>query len=446
MSMGPNSIVRCTVGQTPLLVVTDTSFPMVRFTVSLRQGAIIDPEGRSGALSLMMEMLLRGTTKRSRRLFHTALETLGSSLDVAVGHEQAYMTGTALKRHLGAAVSLLSEAWLHPSFAQEELDDLIEETKQSLLRERDDDDALADYFTRQALFGAHPLGRAPEGIGADLARLGLDDIHKAYQALVADDLIIGAVGDIDAAEAEALFAPLVGQLPQRSRVKVQMPRVVEPDGLYITVVDKPERTQVQMRLAKLALDAYHPDVDAFWLGIMAFGGTFTSPLTRQVRDERGWSYFAQADFRRRAAYPAPMVMRCAPAVEDAIACLSLNVSLYQGLAMGKLAQDDLSLARGYVLNRYPFDIATAYDVIGPAVGLERLGLPQARLWDLPERLEALDLVDVPQIVGRHLDAKRCVATLVGQAQLLVPQIKQTLPQAHVHVVDFRDGLGLSSES
>jgi zinc protease len=417
---------------------------MVRFTVSLRQGAVLDPPGRSGALSLMMELLLRGTKARTRRLFHTALETLGSSLDVAVGQEQAYMTGTALKRHLPAAIELLTEAWLTPQFAPDELEHLKEETQQSLLRERDDDDALADYYTRQALYQDHPLGRAPEGCGEDLARISLDDIHAAYKALRADDLIIGVVGDIDAAHAEALFAPLVQKLGQGAGAKVQFPPVAQPEGLCITVVDKPERTQVQLRLARLGLDAYHKDVDAFWLGIMAFGGTFTSPLTRQVRDERGWSYFAQADFRRRAAFAAPVVLRCAPAIEDAVPCLALNVALYQQLATGQLALADLRLARDYVLNRYPFDIATAYDVIGPAVGLERLGLPAARLWDLPERLSALDLAAVPELMATHLNPAHCVAVLVGAADTLVPQIKAALPAAQLRVVDFRDGLGLSS--
>jgi zinc protease len=443
MTMGPQSIERCMLGPTPLLCVTDTSYPMVRFTVGLRQGAIVDAQGRSGLLNLMLELLLRGTDQHPRRMFHTALETLGSSLDAGVGHEQAFITGTALRRHLEHTVRLLTEAFASPAFAADELQHLVSETEQGLLRERDDDDALADHFLRQALYGEHPLGRAADGSCADLRAATLDQVRQAYGRLSAADLIIGVVGDITLEAAAALFRPLVACLDRPASAPMVPPAVLPTTGLQIVVVDKPERSQVQLRVARLALDAYHPDVDAFWLGVMAFGGTFTSPLTREVRDVRGWSYFAQADFRRRAAFKTPVVLRSAPALEDAVDCLCLKLDLYGGLARGDLAEADLSLARDYVLNRHVFDIATAYDIAGPAVSLERLGLPAARLWDLPQRLSALDLTSVGTLMARHLHPHDVVATLVAPAAAIVPQLSQALPQAQIRVVDFREGLGLN---
>jgi zinc protease len=444
LSAPAHTVERRMLGPTPLLVLRDSSYPMVRFTLALRRGALLDDAEPGGTFSLMLELLLRGTQRQTRQQFHADLERLGSSLEAGVGNEQAYIAGAALRRHLEQTVALACEAILTPAFADDELEQLRDETQAALVQARDDDEEVAAHFVRQALWGDHPLGRDPDGTCTTLGSIGLPQVRAAYQKLAASDLIVGVVGDITADAAEALFAPLVAGLNRPAAAPTVLPPVPQPDRLRVLLVDKPGRTQVQLRLARLALDAHHPEVDAFWLGVMAFGGTFTSPFTREVRDVRGWSYVAQADFRRRAAYPSPVVLRAAPSCADAVPCLTLMFELYAQLAGGRLQAQDVVRARDYVQNRYVFDIATAYDVIGPALTLERLGLPVAHLWDFPERLGALNAEAVPPVVGRHLQAGQAVATLVGPAGALLEPLQAALPDAAIDVVDFRDGLDLNS--
>lgn len=441
MSMGPENIERLEMGQSTLWVVPESRLPMVEFTVALRYGAACDPVGRSGTLQIMMDLLLRGTRTQSRGVFQTALERLGSSLDTVVGQDIAYIHGTALARHLPETLGLLTQALLSPAFDPHEMARLIEETEQGLLAERDDDDALADLFLQRQLFGAHPLGQSPSGSRKSLRTLQQEDIHKAHQTMLASNFLIGVVGDISAQQAERLFHDLVYNRPlQTDATPALLAPVIPSSGMHIVVIDKPERTQVQLRLAQLVMDGRHADVDAFFLGIMAFGGTFTSPLTREVRDVRGWSYFAHADFRRRSCFLAPLVLRSAPGIDDAMDCLALELELYTDLAHQKLAQRDLQLARDYLLNRFPFDIATAYDILNPVMQLDLLGLPPSHLWDFPKRLEALTLARIPELVAKHLDANHIVISLVAPAQSIVPKIQNKWPHAHIHVKDYREGL------
>ena len=276
----------------------------------------------------------------------------------------------------------------------------------------------------------------------ELQALTVDDIRAAYKRVAASELIIGMAGAVTTERAEGLWRPILAQLQRKAPKAQVMPPAPEPKGLQIVVVDKPDRTQVQLRLARLSIDGRHPDLDSFWLGITAFGGTFTSPLTRAVRDERGWSYTAHADFRRRALHPSPVVLRTAPALEDAVNCLALELDLYHDLCDGKLAPAAVELARDYLLNRTPFETATAYDLLGPVITQELLGLPHARLWEVADRLSAVELEQVPAAVARHLPKDRVLALLVAPAEDVVPALKARFPTASLQVVDFRDGLGL----
>lgn len=427
-----------------LLTLPDASFPLVRFVVALRTGAAYDGPGKSGAHRLMMELLLRGTQRQSRLAFNTAVEEMGSGVDSSMGSELGFVRGAALKRHLRATFELAREAILSPAFDGAELGRLQEEAIDGLLADRDDDDSVAEHFLRRALYANHPLGNSPAGEVPDLQALTPKDVHEAYGQWHAGNVLVAFAGDITPEEAEALAAPLLAALPPAPAARAAMAPPAAAAQPRIVVVDKPARTQVQLRVAHLGPNGQAADIEAFWLGVMAFGGTFTSPFTKAIRDDRGWSYTAHADFRRRALYPAPVVLRSAPALEDVVDCLEVELGLYREFAGGTLAHEPLDLARQYVLNRYPFEVATAFDMLGSAISHEILGLPLDHAVKLPDRLRALDLGTVPQAVARHLRPDYATALLVAPAKSVVPQLQARFAGIALNVVDFREGLGLNN--
>ena len=430
-----------------ILTLNEPSFPLVRFVIALRYGASHDATGRSGTLRLLFELFLRGTKRADRRTFNATLEALGSSVDTSVGHELALIQGVTLKRHLDATLNLVCEALLTPALATHEFGRLVEETIEELRVERDEDETAADYFLRRSLYPHHPLGRCAAGEIADLQALTHQSVCDVYRSLCAENLIIAMAGAVSHEQVVQLAAPLINGLQKSpAQQPIGLPQVSEPEGLQIIVVDKPDRTQTQLRLARLGPAAAASDVETFWLGIMAFGGTFTSPLTREVRDERGWSYVAHADFRRRARFASPLILRTAPALADAIECLALKLELYQDLARGKMVDGALDLARSYVLNRYPFEIATAFDMLAPVLSCELLGQPIERIFAFPERLQAIDLRDVPQVMQRHLHPDNVIALLVGPKNQLIKPLKKRFPHATIKAVDFREGLGLNFDA
>ena len=429
------------VGGATLLTLSQHSLPVVRFVIGLRRGAVGDPEGQSGTTRAMLELMLRGTESKPRAEFGRTLERLGSRVASFCGAEVAGLRGICLRRNLESTWALVGEALTQPAFAVGELEGLMGETVAALYAERDEDDAVAEHFLRPLVYGAHPLSRFPEGTLVDLARLDAPLLRREKPArLVASELVFGFVGDITPAQAATLVEPLVAAGEAAPVARASVARVGDPDGLQILVVDKPARSQVQLRLACPSLTGTDPDVDAFWLGVTAFGGTFTSPLTREVRDKRGWSYVAHAGFARRQRSRAPLVLSSAPALADAIDCAALELSLFADLAHGKLEHDTLDFARTYLLNRYPLDVASAADLLGPAFEYEVLGLSPQEIFRVPERLEALALDAVAPVMRRHLEADRLVMLLVAPAAAVIGELERRFPRAHIRVGNYMEGL------
>jgi zinc protease len=437
----PPRVRKSRVGATTLLTIEDPTLPIVNFAVAVKIGSLFDPIGSSGLTKMLLTLMLRGTKTRSRHAFNIALEKLGSSLDASVGPEMALFRGVSLTRNLDATVSLLSEALYAPALEQEELDSLLQEHIEGLRAERDDDDVVADLFLREALYGNHKLSRSANGNITDLATLTAEKLSQAHKALFSPaDMICGFAGDITEARAQILTSQLTAALPYAPKPDLPPPFIPQTAPLKIVFVDKPDRTQVQLRLATHTLNGTHQDLYPFWLGAVAFGGTFTSLFCREVRDIRGWSYVAQADFRRRTRYLAPLILRTAPANKDAIDCLALELELYSRLANGDLDPVSIELSKSYLLNRYPFELQNGADMLYPAIVNELLDFAPDEIIRVPDRLSAIGYNTVPSIVRRSLENKPLIALLVASKDALLKSLEARFKDASMQVIDFREGL------
>lgn len=433
---------RTLVGSMPVLWVEDRTLPVVRFLVAWRQGAFADPPGAAGATRLCMDMLLRGTEQHDRVAFHALLEEMGTQVQAVTGSDAAFLRVACLARNFTQTVRLIAEALAYPAFAHHELERARTEAIELIRAQRDDDDTVADLFFRRAVYGSHPLARSPQGEVLDLQALTESGIRQAHARLSAGPLVLAFAGEVDAERATEAAEILSRDLPAQGVPTPEPVKVEPPDGLHLVVVDKPERRQVQLRVGAPALDGGHEDRGGFWLGVTAFGGTFTAPFCQEVREKRGWSYTAYAEWDRTFRFRGPMVLRSAPSVHDAVECLALELEMYRGLAEGVIATESIDLAREYLHNRDPLERASAAMLLPIAVKNELLGRPPEELLRGPELLAALSNEAVAPIMRRHLDGERLAAVLVASADDVAQTLRQRFANSHLHVVDYREGLAL----
>jgi len=441
MSDTTNGICREEFAGGTIITIRDASLPVVRWVAAAPGGSSLDPLGKSGTLSMTMDLMLRGTQDKARETFSQHLEGLGSSLSALGGNELAMIRGLSLKRNLDETLGLMREVMLEPELSQAEFEILRDETIDDIVSIPDDDGGLCGVFWRRAIYGDHPLSRMPTGEIHELLNLELKDV----QAMHADVFLSGRLlwvfsGDITPAESRAAVESIYSIQTPREYLQIPAQPVPSRDTPHIVVVDKPERVQVQLRVGHMVVSGQHKDVDPLWLGSTAFGGTFTSPLTHEIREVRGWSYFAASEFRRQRRNPSPMVMHSAPAHGDLVDCLKLEWELFTGLADGELAHDDIERARQYILGRYPLSIATASDRMVPALYLELLGKPAHDIFALPRRIEKLEATVVGQAMNKHLDPSKLLVVMVATAKDVVDDLRTQFADATIEVRDYREGL------
>jgi zinc protease len=391
--------------------------PLVWFDIAIRGGASTDPRGVEGLHRHAALLARRGAGRRDRAELDDTLDALGAALDVGVSRDAVSVSGLALSRHLDGVVELAADILAAPRFSPDEHARLLRETPQVLDELRDDDNALATRWFDWLCCPGHPYGRTPLGTEASLERIE----HAAAIAcwrreVVTDNLVIGLAGDIDEASAERVVARLTERLPATS---VRGPALEAPSAAAphrrVILVDKPDRTQAQLRIGHLAARYGDPDTAALAVAEAVFGGMFSSRLMQEIRVKRGWSYGAGCALRR-SRLPHWFEIWMAAAIDVAGPAVALTLDLFADYAAHGPTDDEVDFARSYLVGAMPFHVATARQRMQLAVRDAVFDLPAGFTARLPEALGALAASDVRAACRRHLRPDDTVIVAVTTAE------------------------------
>lgn len=399
-----------------LVVAPSGDAPLVWIDVAIVGGAAADPDGCEGLHRHAALLARRGAGKLDRADFDDALDSLGAAIEVSVGRDAVTLSALCLTRNLDAVVGLLADVLAAPRWSDDEHQRLRRETPQVLDEVRDDDGALATRWFDREVCPGHPYARTALGTEASLAAIDREAARGLWEREVtAGNLLIGVAGDVDLAAARAIAQRLTERLPVRppppapelgGRSPIEAPRLV--------VVDKADRTQAQLRFGHLGPRFGDADTPAILLLETGFGGMFSSRLMQEIRVKRGWSYGAGCALRRsRGRHWFEMWM--ATAIDVAGDACRVTAGLFRDLAERGLTDDELALARAYLVGSMPFHLATARQRMQLALRDALFDLPIGYTANLPARLAGLGAAEVRAAARRWLAPDQLVTVAVTTA-------------------------------
>jgi zinc protease len=402
----------------PMIIVEPSpDTPLVWFEVAIRGGAALDPPGVEGLHRHAALLARRGAGGRDRAQLDDVLDSLGAALDIAVSRDAVSLSGLALARHLDAVIDLAADVLAAPGFAPDEHARLLRETPQVLDEIRDDDSALATRWFDWLCCPGHAYGRTSLGTESSLARIERDAAIAVWRREVAaDNLVIGLSGDVDDASARRIVGRLTERLPgsgPADAAAIDVP-AAPPPGRRMILVDKPDRTQAQLRIGHLAARYGGEDTAELAVAEAVFGGMFSSRLMQEIRVKRGWSYGAGCALRR-SRLPHWFEIWMAAAIDVAGPAVALTLELFADYAARGPTDDEVDFARSYLIGAMPFHVATARQRMQLAVRDAVFGLPAGFTARLPEALSALAAADVRAACRRQLRPDAAVTVAVTTA-------------------------------
>jgi predicted Zn-dependent peptidase len=291
-SLSPARNIRRTRLPNGLLVLTE-SIPHVR---SVSMGVWIDSGSRDETLALngishfVEHMVFKGTTSRSAQQFAREADAIGGNLDAFTGKESICFNIKVLDEHITAALDLLTDLVLHPTFTPEDVAReqgvILEEIKM----DEDNPDYLVHETFTQNFWKGHPLGRPILGTTKTVSSFTQQVVFDYYAGrFTPRNMIFSAAGHLDHDSFVAQVADHFSSLAAASEtppIHIAAP-ATHP---HITLKSKKSLEQVQLCLGVPAPPVDSPARYAVYLLNTMLGGGMSSRLFQTIREDRGLAY------------------------------------------------------------------------------------------------------------------------------------------------------------
>jgi predicted Zn-dependent peptidase len=276
--------------------------PLVEARLLLKGGAALDPPEQAGRAWLTAGMLDEGAGDLGAVEFTDALDRLGASFHAGVSQESTFAALSTLKRTFGPAAKLFADAVLRPRFEPKEWERVRRLHVESLKQEEDRASSLARRVGLQAFFGSgHPYGRAADGTIASVGQLGVDALKECHRRLfLPENAVLFTAGDLGVDEVRTTLEETLGKwrAPEGAAAAAAPEASPAParKELEVVLVEKPGAVQTVIRLFLPGPVYQSPErVRLDLLGIV-LGGSFTSRLNQNLREQHGYSYGASSRF------------------------------------------------------------------------------------------------------------------------------------------------------
>jgi len=390
-------------------LVTDHTVPLVSMDFAFRGGASQDPPGKPGVANLLSTLLDEGAGDLDSAAFQRRLDETAVRMSFSAGYDAFEGSFSSLSSRLKDGVGLLALALSAPRFDPDPIERMRASLVSGLRSQESDPDTIAGRLFREATFPDHPYGRPDEGTPETLAAIGRDDVVAFHHAKLArDNLVIGVVGDVTAAELAPLLDEAFGALPAAAEL-TPVPDVAPKTGLTLSAaVDEP---QTVIRFATPGLLRADPDfMAAYVMNHILGGGTFSSRLYTEVREKRGLAYnvfSAVIPYEHAGLFLAGTATRADKAAES----VAVMRGELERMAAEGPTEAELAAARTYLVGNYALRFDSSAKISGQLVGLQLDRLPIDYFETRNALVEAVTLDDVRRVAKRILSGPTTVLTV-----------------------------------
>lgn len=402
-------------------LVRNDKLPTVYMNFEFDFGGVNDAKNQLGTHSLCMDLLDEGTQKKDKVAFEEAQADHAVSVTAFGGPDSSGLSVRALKRELGSALDLLAEMLREPGLREEDFTRLKDRRKASLLQQRSSPGPIAGRVFAPLMWGAdHPFGRLETE--ATIDAIQLKDCQKVIGKLKPGGARLWVVGMITPEEIKqelaARFPEWKGKAPTRTNVAGPKPKLGT-----IFFVDVKNAPQSSVYVGHAGPKRNAADYEATDLMAEILGGSFSSRINMNLREDKGYTYGGRAGFMYRrpgSTFAASSQIRT-DATGPALREIAKEIA---GMRTGDATADELRRVQEGALLALPAEFDTPTATLMRFQSLKFFGLPLDWYSDHPKRLRAVDIPAIRKAAEKHLRGKDFVVLVVGDGDKILPDLQQ----------------------
>ncbi len=407
----------------PVVLMEKHSVPVVQVNLLVNTGSAMDPRDQSGLASLAAAMMDEGAGTRSSLELADAIDFLGAHISSWAGQHTSGVNLHSPVSKIDAALALMADIAIRPTFPKEELERLRKERLTSLAQWHDQPGVIASVEFNQALYGSrHPYGVPSIGNEKSIRGFRIGDLqgfHKAYYNPKNATLIV--VGDVTRSAIEKSLESVFASWTGGTTATVNWPDAAQVEKRVVYLVDKPGAAQSEIRIGRIGVTRLTEDYFPLIVMNTILGGSFSSRLNQNLRETHGYSYGAGSYFDMR---PLPGPFLAASAVQTDVTDKALTEFMKElnGILL-TIPDNELTRAKNYVALGYPDSFESVAQIAGMLGEMITYNLPEDYFNTYVGNVLAVTKEDVQRVAKTYIDPAKMVIVVVGDRKTVEKGMK-----------------------
>ena len=424
-------------------VIETHKVPLVQANLVVLAGSGEDPAGKFGVASMTAAMLDEGAGSRSALELADAVDFLGANLTTGSTFDESVVRLNVPGPRLSDALPLMADVALHPTFPSQDLDRLRQERLTALLQARDDPQAIAPRAFQRIVFGAtHRYGTSATGTEATLRSFSPMDLRAFHDTFYQpSNATLVVVGDIKTDEVVPMLEKNFGAWKNTGTVRrLPVPTAPQLTSGQIYLVDKPDAAQSVMQIGWVGVARSTPDYFKIQVTNTILGGSFSSRLNQNLREEHGYAYGAGSGFDMRLS-AGTFVARAAVQTDKSADALHEFFNELNAISAKPVSDAELTRAKNYVALSFPGQFETSRDLSQQIEELIVYKLPEDYFQRYVPEIQKVTAADVQKAATTYIQPSKFAVVVVGDRRVIEAGIRALkLPQP-IRVMTVDEALG-----
>ena len=401
------------------------AIPLVSIQASVAFGKANESADQVWLSTMTLQLMREGTQSKNAAQVANEAARLGGQLQVVPGADQSTVGIDILGDFAADGVKLVADVLQHPRFPESELERVRNDLLRQVAVRLATPQAQATQAFAARLFPEHPYGRMFPA-ESQLKGYSLAGIRKFYGENVgAQRTHLYVVGRFDPGVRKAIEAAFEGW-PAGPPVKRSPPTPVATGQLVL--LDRPDAVQSTLYIGlPIGVKPGDPDYLPMQVTNTLLGGSFTSRITNNIREQKGYTYspFSAVTNRYRTAYWVESADVTTKVTGD-----SIHEILYEIDRLRKEPPDarELKGVQNFMGGIFVFRNTSNQGIISQLSFVDLHGLKDDFLRTYVQKVNAVTRQDVQRITETYLNPARMTYVVVGDKSKIEESLKPYPPK------------------
>lgn len=259
----------------------------VSLGIWVRAGARDESRELSGVSHFIEHMMFKGTEKRTAKEIAEDTDRISGQMNAFTGKEATCYYIKTLSSNAESAAEILSDMFMHSKFDKKEMAREKKVIYEEMKMVNDSPEDVAHDTICELVFKNNPLAKSILGTQSSLRGISRNMLKKYIEDEYTKDSVVVAVsGNFDEDAVCAVFEKELGGLKDKKLLKAYEEAPYKPS--YKVIVKDIEQSHICLgtRGVKIDDDLYY----ALSLLSNIFGGTMSSRLFQNIREQKGLAY------------------------------------------------------------------------------------------------------------------------------------------------------------